>query len=479
MLKSILGVFLAVISVWSASAAPAAFAEGSLPGQSSSMQSLQKTIDAAHPGTTIHVKAGQYTGHLTIRKPVTLIGEGNAVLNAAEQGTNITIQSSNVTIDGFVIKDSGKDLNSSPAGIRISSVHNITIKNNLFQNVEYGVYLDKASNCKIINNKIFGITQLSPEDRGDGIRFFNSNYNFVQNNIIEKTRDGMLFEFSSNCEIAGNTLTNLRYGLHYMYSDNNNFHDNLFSNDTAGAAPMYSKNITFQHNVFYHMTGYQSYGILLKEDSNFRIENNLILDNTVGIYMDAGFNNHISHNQILKNGIGFRIVGNSGNNQIYENNFIDNLTQVGKSEPGIQNQWSVSGHGNFWSNFTGIDPKHSGIAENSFDSADYYSTITAEFPILLQFANSPASSAVKSAENKFPLVQVYGITDNHPLMKPLPIPSEWNGYLSEYQKQWPLAGVAAAFSIALGGWLIIRVNRKKGKKYGRRILNGHFRSQRS
>lgn len=433
-------------------------------GSHEGFQTIQAALDAAPAGAVIDVKSGTYTGHLTITKPVTLIGIRMPVLDGQGSGNVVTIAASNVMIRGFNVIDSGTDLDSSPAGILISNVHNVRIQDCRLRNVEFGIYLEQSQKCEITHNVISGNQSLPVEDRGDGIRFWHSEDNLVTDNQIESVRDGMLFEFTSHNEVVGNTLENLRYGLHYMYSDDNDFRDNLFRNDVAGATPMYSDYITFEDNVFMDMTDYRAYGILLQECNDCRIENNLIFKDTVGIYMNESFNNTLTHNYLIENGIGIRPDGSSGNNKIYENDFINNITQVGKQTTGLSNEWDVEGKGNFWTGYVGYDPKHTGTGVNPYQSANYFSTLTSEFPVLLQFADSPAVNALKSAENQFPLSQVAGITDFHPLMKPIPIPVKWSGYFGETSGQWPWTTILSVLLGLFGSFFLLQVRFQNWRK---------------
>ncbi len=469
-----IGSFLSALAVvWVFFTAPTASAQIQWRvGKNEPFQSIQEAINAAPLGTVIYVDSGTYSTHLTVDKPVTLVGIGNPVLDGEGQGNVVQVEASNVEIVGFNIRNSGSKLNESPAGILVSNSQNVTLQNNTFRNDEYGIYLKQSSACKIVNNKISGIQSLPVEDRGDGIRLWHSNNNLATGNQIEDVRDGMLFEFSSHNEMVQNKLTNLRYGLHYMYSNDNDFRGNIFKHDVAGATPMYSDNMTFENNVFMDMVGYRGYGILLKECNNNRVENNLVLGNAVGIYLDESFHNVITHNYIVKNGIGIRAMGSSGGNQIYLNDFIDNITQVGKITTGLPNEWSVSRKGNYWTGYVGYDPNHTGTGLNPYNSKDYFATVTSEFPTLLMFAGSPAVNALKSAENQFPLNQLAGITDSHPLMQPIPIPKEWDVYIGETTKQWPFTALLSVILVILGslGLFQARLRNRRGRKWLLKLL---------
>jgi nitrous oxidase accessory protein len=449
-----------------------------------SYDSLDTALRMAPPGATISVPSGHYYGNFVITKPVKLIGTGNPVLDAKGKDTVVSIQSSNVTVEGFTMMHSGSTLGNSPAGVRIDSVKNVTVDNNVFSDVEYGVYVAGASNCRIDNNKINGgKTNLLPEDRGDGMRLWHSDHIFVSNNEIHNTRDGMEFEFSSYNRVSGNTFEDLRYGLHYMYSNYNEFDGNEFANDVAGAVPMYSGYITFSHNIFMHMLDYRAYGVLLKQCHDSKITDNLIMDNTVGVFMDGSYNNVISNNYIVNNGIGLRVLGNSYSNTFYENDLMNNITQVGKISQGMPNNWSFQGKGNYWSDYVGYDSAGHGTGSSPYESKDYFASLVSQFPILLQFSSSPALSALKNADNQFPLAQIAGIEDEHPLTQPIPVSAEWAPYLTEASSTWPGTVLLSSICVLVGSYLMMRANRRKRRKrswFSMRKMSAYkFKSERS
>ncbi len=429
-----------------------------------SFSSLEAALNEAPIGATILVPGGNYVGHFTITKPVKLIGVGQPILDGQGQGTILTVKSSDVTIQGFSLKHSGSDLGDSPAGVRIDSVHNVTVTNNNFSDMEYGFYIAGSTNCHLSHNRIDGKANLLPEDRGDGFRLWNSSNIFVDHNEVHNTRDGMEFEFSNNNQVTANIFKNLRYGLHYMYSNHNDFYGNEFANDVAGGVPMYSSYITFYHNVFMHMSDYRAYGVLLKDDHDCKITNNLIFDNTVGMFIDESYHNTITNNDIVDNGIALRVLGNSWDNTFSENNLIDNMTQVGKISQGLPNEWSFQGKGNYWSDYVGYDPAKTGVGRLPYFSRDYFASLVSQFPILLQFSSSPAITALKSADNQLPLAQIAGIEDAHPLMKPVPIPPQWTDYLSTRNRNWPLTMFASILAMLVGGSIILRFNRPKRRR---------------
>src|SRR5690606_18195176 len=82
---------------------------------------LAELVARAEPGDTIVVPPGTYAGPLVIDKPLTLVGEGRPVIDGGGSGTVVTIAAEGVTLRGFAIRNSGRDVSGEPAGIRVTA----------------------------------------------------------------------------------------------------------------------------------------------------------------------------------------------------------------------------------------------------------------------------------------------------------------------------------------------------------------------
>jgi parallel beta-helix repeat protein len=140
---------------------------------------IQAAINAADPGDVIHVASGTYGG-ADIRKPLTLIAEGEVIIN------------------GY---------------FWVGQTNNVNIYNFRMQNDFYGVWLYAANSCIIENNYI------SSDD--SGIRFEHAFNNYVFNNTITTHPKGFDLRDSSNNYIIGNTLSTL-IGIDFCAGSNNN-----------------------------------------------------------------------------------------------------------------------------------------------------------------------------------------------------------------------------------------------------------------
>jgi nitrous oxidase accessory protein len=432
---------------------------------------INSALTAAQPGQTIVVEPGIYQEHLTIDKPLTLLGQEGAVIDGGGQGNIILIkQTQGVTVSGLTLRDSGGPAVLPYAGVKVVESQNITVDHLKMSEIEHGVYLEQSSHCLVDANQISGKTNLPSQDRGDGIGLWKSEYNLFTNNHVWNVRDGIKFDFSSFNEVSYNKFDHLRYGIHYMYSDDNTFDHNLFEYNVAGATPMFSKRIQFTNNIFAHMPGERAYAILLQDSDDGVIKDNLIMQSNVGLYFDHSSNNVVEGNMIISCGVAIHVSGTSTENKFAGNTIENNVIQVGLDHLALPNTWSIKEQGNYWSDYKGYDFTGSGIGALPYNSVNYLARAIYKQPLLQLFADSPGILALGQGLQMFPLWQSPSIQDKHPLMHLPEVPVEWQPYLSRSSSQGsPMlfatlsaASVLAAWAILSNGW---RRRRKDAKTH--------------
>jgi nitrous oxidase accessory protein len=235
-------------------------------GPTSYPHSIQQAIKIANGGDTILVSRAHYfEKNLIINKPITLLGVNYPILDGEKKYEVLSIKSSNVTISGFQIIDSGASSLYDLAAIKIYDSSHVHIVNNKISNAFFGIYVQYGSECIIENNLILA-TGTEEQASGNGIHCWNSHNLRISNNVISGHRDGIYFEFVKNSVIKMNrSFRNLRYGLHFMFSNHDTYLKNVFSDNGAGVAVMFSNHVNMYHNIFQQNWGDASYGILLKE----------------------------------------------------------------------------------------------------------------------------------------------------------------------------------------------------------------------
>lgn len=386
---------------------------GKMPADFSS---IQKAVNAARAGDTIQIQPGTYHEQIVLDRQLTLAGTGKPLVRGTGKGSVIEVQADGCVITGLRIENSGGDLTREDSGILIRSQGN-QISDNELRDILFGIYLYHSHHNTIRNNVIAGRQNLETGSRGAGLHIWNSAENIVEDNSITETRDGMYFQYAPGNRVHRNRVFKVRYGLHYMYADDNEFTDNSFTGNVAGAAMMYSKGIRFRRNAFAHNRGFSSFGILFQDCEGIEAENNYIIDNAVGIFMEAVRDSRFHHNVIAENDLALHIFSSSDRNLFTQNNFIENLSPLHLIGRQSTTRWQENGQGNFWSDYDGYDLNEDGIGDVPHKVQNVFEYLEGNFPRLRLFLSSAAAQSLATAEKTFPVIKGSEETDAAPLMK--------------------------------------------------------------
>lgn len=389
------------------------------------LNSISEAVRKAQKGDSIIVDGGSYKENLIIDKEIKLIGKNIPRIVGDGEGTVIDVTVPNITIQGFHISGTGESLNREHSAIVLENSANSIIKDNIFEEVLFGIYLKNSPDCSLIDNTITG-KDLPLTERGDGIRLWYSSGTLIRGNQIMKSRDLVMW-WSGDTLIEDNIVEDGRYGLHYMYSNNNIFKNNIFRRNLVGGFLMYSKNIRFENNIFIQNQGVASgYGVGFKDLDNVTAVHNRFIDNRVGIYMDntpTSYDiwNTIENNKIAFNDIGASFMPSIERNKIIKNSFIDNTEQVEVRGGGTLkgNTWFIDNQGNYWSDYKGYDSDNDGIGDFPYVAESLFEDMMDRNSVLRVFIHSPVAQALDIASKAFPVFKpAPKLTDEYPLTSP-------------------------------------------------------------
>lgn len=386
---------------------------------------LQAEIDKAPEGSVIVVKGGNWSP-IYINKPLRLVGQDLPLVDANGEGTGILIESSDVTVEGFQIRNSGRSFDREDSGIYFEG-ERVKILNNHITETLFGVNAATGHDSVIAGNYIEGQAHISEGLRGDGIKVWYSHRVQIHNNHVVKSRD-LLVWYSNEASVYENLVTDSRYGFHFMNSDDGVASRNALVNNSVGIYIMYGKRFVVADNLLQNSRGPSGHGLGLKEVDGFEVTGNVIFDNRIGVYNDnSPFSMNaygiFRNNMIAYNDAGIGVMPSARSNIYYENSFVENLEQVtvlGSGQLSDGNVWNQNGIGNYWSDYAGYDADGDGLGDVPFKSAAMSEQLRRSNPQLQLFRFSLAETAVDFAAEAMPFFKTKSVLeDQYPLVKPV------------------------------------------------------------
>jgi nitrous oxidase accessory protein len=401
---------------------------------------LQAAINGLSDGDILQLPAGEYRGSILIDRRISLIGTSFPMIHGENKGDVVTVTAPGVLIRGVEVVCSGNRLLEDEAGFKIEA-DDVTVENCRITDTLHGIYIKGGNRIVLRDNTIRGREDLNEALRGNGIHLWNSAGNLVEGNDIRGARDGIYFSFAKETRVTGNHIHHLRYGLHYMYSDDNTFVGNIFELNVAGAALMYSKRIIFEANIFAHNRGYRAYGVLYQSCDHCQARDNLIIDNTRGIFFNDSNFNQVRGNDVADNDIAVQFNASCEENRIFLNNFLHNMSGVLADTQRFPNQWSDEGKGNYWSDYRGYDLDGDLIGDHPHALQSVFEYLEVDFPEVRLYLFSPAAQVLEIAEKTLPILRASHLEDPFPLIHQQPnggVPwSMIDG--ADQQASWPAA----------------------------------------
>lgn len=382
---------------------------------------LQDAINSAKSADLLELGSGEFVGDIVINKPLHLKGN-NTIIKGSGTGSVIKIISPDVTIENLIIQGSGNSHTNIDSAISCDGVYNVKIINNQILDSLFGIDFKQCNDSLISKNKITS-KNVSLGLRGDAIRLWYSHNNKVTHNYIHDSRD-MVIWYSSGNLIQHNVGIRGRYALHFMYSGKNLVLDNNFTQNSVGVFFMFSRGSIVRRNLVANSTGAFGLGFGMKDTSDFLIENNTIMYNSRGLYLDNSpydpdTINTYKNNQILYNTVAVQTQSVQLPSIFENNNFIGNMEMMstGSSENSLtKNIWN----GNYYDDYTGFDINKDGYGDTPFQSYAYADILWQTYPNLQFFYGTAIIEMINLLAKLAPFSKpVLLIEDKSPRIKPL------------------------------------------------------------
>ena len=381
---------------------------------SCSVKTIQGGVNQASAGDIVLVKKGVYKeSNIIINKSITLLGENMPTIDGEKKGEIVIIDADNVTLDGFKIINVGVSYTTDYAAVRVVKRQGFLIQNLDLEKLFFGIYLQKANNGKVLNNKVKG-EAVTEFNSGNAVHLWYCKNVEVRGNDVRNVRDGIYLEFSDNINIINNfSKGNVRYGLHFMFSNNNKVINNVFESNGAGIALMFSKFMDVENNVIRKNWGTAAYGLLLKEVNVATLRNNQFIENTVGITVEGSNRLEYSNNDFTSNGYAIKVKGACYQNRFTDNNFLYNSFDISYVGGINDNKFDK----NYWSNYTGYDLDRNGIGDVPYRPVKLFSYIVNKTPEAIILLRSLFIDIIDFSEKVSPVFTPDNLMDENPVMK--------------------------------------------------------------
>ena len=276
----------------------------------------------------------------------------------------IIVQRTNIVVDAlnYILQVTQTADFTHVAGITLTKVNNVIIKNFEVEGFGNGINIQNSSNCIIENNTITTTNGIALTESSNN-QIINNNITSNFNQFIKPQNIGIsVVVDSSNNNVSKNKVTGSWWWIGIVTDGQNN---TISSNKMTGMIDVAgSANKVFGNEVSNTATATSTQ----------------TFPNSGTAIGASGNNQEIFQNTIRDNGIGIFVSGSARASIIYLNNFINNTHQV-SIEQSAKAIWDDGSKGNYWSDYqikypNAIEIDNSGIGNTPYvidaNNKDHY-----------------------------------------------------------------------------------------------------------
>jgi nitrous oxidase accessory protein len=381
------------------------------------VRSIAAALGVVRSGGRVVIEAGTYREpEIVVARPVEIVGRGLPTLDGEGAHAILTVTADDVTVRGLRLAHVGTSFVEDRAALRVKNASGCAILDNQIEDGFFGIYLANVTGCRIERN-VLRATNATESVSGNGIHLWSSRRVTIADNRVSGFRDGIYFEFVHETEALRNTSEgNLRYGLHFMYSDDCQYVGNVFRKNGSGVAVMYTHRVQMTGNRFEWNWGSAAYGLLLKEISDARLEQNLFAHNTTGLVADGANRLVADRNDFVDNGWAVKLEASTVDGSMTRNNFVGNTFDMASNsrEP------STMLAGNYWDAYEGYDLNRDGVGDVPFRPVRLFSMIVEGHEPALILLRSGFVGLLDAAERVLPALTPAALADARPAMRRIP-----------------------------------------------------------
>ncbi len=382
---------------------------------------IGEALATAAAGDTVRLARGVHTGPARVERPIVLCGESGAKVVGTGQGSVLTVAADGATVEDLEVSGSGRRVLTIDAALQVVRSVNVTVRRVHVHDALYGIYAERANGLRVVDCELVGrVPPLKEDGEGNGIHLWNCTGVTIERNRVERFTDGVYLSFVDRAIVTGNRLHDCgRYGLHTMYCQKNDLIENRFERNVAGCAIMFSNHLRVLRNDLWRNRGPRSYGLLLRDCSDGLFEDNRVVDNTVGVFMDNSNRNRLRKNLVQDNGWGLLVFASCANNEVAGNAFIHNDYPVALDMRRTSNRFDDGAQGNYWSENAPYDIDDDGRSDIPYSPVSAFSFLSKQYPDLAVLGTSPAAAALSVAERVLPALRPSEAVDRFPRLFPI------------------------------------------------------------
>ena len=385
--------------------------------RASGAPSITQAVAQARPGDRVLVTAGVYREPtIVVDRRVVLEGEPGAVLDGGNATHILRIAADSVTVRRLTFRNVTLSHVEDRAAIQAGEVTACRVEANRFERAFFGIYLAGSTGCVIADNTLVGPGG-SEDVTGNGIHLWTATGTEIRGNRISGHRDGIYLEFAHATRVTGNESNgNGRYGLHFMTSDDCVYARNTFRGNQAGVAVMYTKRVTMVGNEFADNWGPSSFGLLLKEIYDSRLDSNRFHRNTTALLADGATRLSASGNAFADNGWAVKLMASTEAAEFRGNEFLRNTFDVATNS----RESSTTFAGNYWDEYRGYDLDRDGTGDVPHRPVRLFSLIVERHEPTMLLLRSPMVALLDRAERILPSLTPGLLADREPRMRRAP-----------------------------------------------------------
>lgn len=335
--------------------------------------------------------AGRVRGDFEGARGLALHGCEGAVIEGTGTGTVLKLRGDDVLVEDIGLERSGSRVSAEDGALKVSGrravVRRVAVRDTL-----YGIAFEQCQECVLEDSRVEGRAAIAANQRGDGIKLWESHGSRVQRNSVSGVRDVVVW-YSRHVTLEDNRIVDGRYGTHFMYAHDASIRRSTLRGNTVGIFVMYSARVSAEDNELSGARGPAGMGIGFKESDAVALRRNAIVANTVGIYLDNTPRDprqpaRFERNVFALNGVALRTHASERGASFAHNDFLANdlLLEVDGNGDALQ----VSFEGNHWAAYAGYDLDADGVGDVAFQLKRAASDLRDAHPALRYFQGTVA-----------------------------------------------------------------------------------------